>query len=323
MLDISKLQNVKQRGDKIIAACPACRADGSDKKGNHLYYKPGAFFGCAAHQGDSLHRKDIFALVGVIEELTPEEKKQWSRQKRKTEAIEQRKRRRQALDEKVTGEIENVLERKLAPYVDDCWRLELLDTSPIRIDSQEDAPRDLLQFLFKEDDVLWLGSPYDTGKAKHAANFRTCAEWMEVDAADLPPRVAAGTFKAGSISRCSDNVLTSPFIIIESDELIGHKPTTAAEKERNKALGAALIIYAQEKLGLKLRAVIDTGNKSLHAWFDTPPPKDLEIIKRMARGLRIDAGVIDNCQSFPLRMPHCIHEKTNQPARLLYLNPVL
>lgn len=319
MLDISKLNNVKKRGDKIIAACPACRADGRDKKGTHLIIYPSEQYGCAANQGDDIHRKEIFAHAGIVTERTPEEKKEWARQQRKQEAIEKRRRRREKIDADITQQISDVLESKLAPYIDDCWRLELLDTSPIRFYEPDDTPKDLVQFLFNSSDVLWLGGQYDTGKPKHAANFKTCAEWVKCET--LPTRVAAGTFKAGSISRCNNNVLTSPFIIIESDDLIGHKPTTPEGKERNKQLGAALIRYAQECLGLTLRAVIDTGNKSLHAWFDKPPESDLRAIKRMADGLRIDTGVIDNCQSSPLRMPHCIHEVTKQMARLLYLNP--
>ena len=75
MLDSSKLENVKTRENKTIAACPACRAAGDDNKGEHLVIYSNGKFGCIAHEGDSLHRKDIFSLVGIPDKpVTPSPK---------------------------------------------------------------------------------------------------------------------------------------------------------------------------------------------------------------------------------------------------------
>ena len=64
-LDIARLENVKRREDgTIIAACPACRASGFDKSGDHLRIDPAGKFGCAANSGDGDHRKEIFRLAG-------------------------------------------------------------------------------------------------------------------------------------------------------------------------------------------------------------------------------------------------------------------
>jgi hypothetical protein len=252
-------------------------------------------------------------------ELSKREKSAWAKRKHEAAIAELRHNKREHVKQEITESIQNQLEDRLAPYVTENWQLDLLDVSPIRFDDPDAAPRDLVQMLFKPSDILWLGTPYDSGFPKHATNFRTCSEWCKE--AQLPPRIAAGTFKEGSTSRCKDNVLTSPFIVLESDTLIGYKPQTPSEKERNKQLGAALTIYAQKVLGLHLRAVVDTGNKSLHSWFNRPPCAALDAIKSMAEGLRLDAGVIDSCPFSPLRMPHCIHSESNQQARLLYLNP--
>ena len=253
-------------------------------------------------------------------ELTPLERKQWRDRRRQAEERERKQIQQKSRDKQITSQIKRILESKLAPYISGDWQADLWDTSPIRFDHPEAIPHDFIRTLFKPDDILWLGFPYDTGEAHHAVHFRTCKEWLKLDT--LPPRIAAGTFHQGSISRSLTSVKTAPFIIIESDELIGHKPTTSEGKAENKALSSALIGYAQDRLGLTLRAVIDTGNKSLHAWMDRPPPDALAAIKRMAAGLRIDRAILDHGQAAPLRMPHCIHEKTNQPARLLYLNPI-
>jgi hypothetical protein len=63
-LDISKLENVRTRGDKKIARCPACAEAGHDQKGDHLFINADDGFGCVVYPGDSAHRKQIFALCG-------------------------------------------------------------------------------------------------------------------------------------------------------------------------------------------------------------------------------------------------------------------
>ncbi len=64
-LDLARLENVRERADgSKEAACPACRAAGSDKSGDHLLIKPDGRFGCALHPDDHGHRKQIFDLAG-------------------------------------------------------------------------------------------------------------------------------------------------------------------------------------------------------------------------------------------------------------------
>ena len=65
MLDLTLLQNIRQRGDKWIAKCPACAEVGGDSKGEHLIIYPDNRFGCVANGDDQDHRRDIFRLVGV------------------------------------------------------------------------------------------------------------------------------------------------------------------------------------------------------------------------------------------------------------------
>jgi len=62
-LDLSKLENVKECGGKTIAACPACREVGSDKKGNHLRIWDGGGFNCIVDAGKE-HRWRILQLAG-------------------------------------------------------------------------------------------------------------------------------------------------------------------------------------------------------------------------------------------------------------------
>ena len=64
-LDLTKLESVHRfRSGAIQARCPACAADGRDRKGEHLRIYPDGRFGCAAHPSDSEHRRSIFRLAG-------------------------------------------------------------------------------------------------------------------------------------------------------------------------------------------------------------------------------------------------------------------
>jgi hypothetical protein len=67
-LDISKLQNLRMRGEKRTAQCPACAEAGADQKGEHLMISPQGHFGCVVYPGNGPdakgHRRRIFALCG-------------------------------------------------------------------------------------------------------------------------------------------------------------------------------------------------------------------------------------------------------------------
>ncbi|KXU37858.1 hypothetical protein AXK11_01510 [Cephaloticoccus primus] len=72
-LDLTKLENVRERGACIRAACPACREVGADKKGEHLFICEDGKFGCVANQGEAgrEHRRRIYALAGEKKSRLP------------------------------------------------------------------------------------------------------------------------------------------------------------------------------------------------------------------------------------------------------------
>ena len=65
-LDLSRIENARQRGEKIIARCPACAEHGHDEKGEHLVIMPDGRFGCVTCPGAAgkEHRQRIHALAG-------------------------------------------------------------------------------------------------------------------------------------------------------------------------------------------------------------------------------------------------------------------
>jgi hypothetical protein len=66
-IDLSKLENIKQHGSKIIARCPACAETGNDRKGEHLFIEQSGRFGCVVFPGNDghKHRQRIFELAGI------------------------------------------------------------------------------------------------------------------------------------------------------------------------------------------------------------------------------------------------------------------
>jgi hypothetical protein len=74
IIDLTRLENIRKRGDRIIARCPACAKQNHDEKGDHLVIYPNGAFGCVTCPGATGHdhRKQIIALVGQ-----PEYRQRW------------------------------------------------------------------------------------------------------------------------------------------------------------------------------------------------------------------------------------------------------
>ncbi|MDB4681946.1 CHC2 zinc finger domain-containing protein, partial [Akkermansiaceae bacterium] len=235
--------------------------------------------------------------LGLLPALSPAERKKWARAKQESDRLDLARSKEKEDLQRLTLHQRKTLSEKLAPYMSEDWRADLYHSSPLWTETPEESTLAFLSILFPPEAMIWMGKPYDTGQERHRENFKCTQDWLKETS--LPPRIAAGTFQSNSFSRSKGNLKTSPFVIIESDDLIGHKPTNAGERNTNKALSYALAGYCQQELGLHLRAVIDTGNKSLHLWFDQPPPKALAAVRMLAPGLCIDTGLLDSCATAP------------------------
>ena len=298
------------KGGAWVWHCFPCGRGGSviDLEGYRAGTSPGSY--------ESF--KGVAEVLGITEdrhEGKPFVSDQERLQRLQRANAEEAKRKSQEL---ITQRLDDKLDSFLKPYRRRAWRADLgsgslFDPRPIARD-----PHFFIKSMFHSDQIIWMGETYDSGNDWNKDNFRPCGEWL--NQLSLPPRVAAGTFNAGTISRARDSVLDAPFIVIESDNLIGHKPRNEQEREQNKAESFALFWHCQEVLKLYPRAVIDTGNKSLHLWFDRPEPDELSALIKISQGLRIDTDLLKNCASSPMRLPGTIHEKTDRPAELLFTN---
>lgn len=193
---------------------------------------------------------------------------------------------------------------------------------------------DCILRLFAPEDVIWVGGFVDSisiedlvEKADRLsevrAHFRLRDEWLLEDA--VPARARRGGlrlcpngFKEGAHSRSFESVLHRRFLVIEHDSL-------PMEQQ------GAMLRWMSEKM--KLRAVIYTGGKSYHGWFDCPASeKELENLKTILcgrlgnlgagkrgyiGGMGYDVATFNASQPYPL--PGCPHRKSGKPAELIYL----
>jgi hypothetical protein len=172
--------------------------------------------------------------------------------------------------------------------------------------------------LFHDDDTLWVGQPEDTGHYRNSVNFRRVKELKLLPGGPQGNFTCMSVFRRGSTSRANANVLSTPYLVVEGDQILG-APKTAAEKQHNRDACGAVFRYLQECLGLKLRVVIDSGNKSLHGWFEMPPKNVYDELKIVLPAMGCDRAMFKPSQ--PVRAPGAVRrfeDGTEKYQGLLY-----
>lgn len=201
---------------------------------------------------------------------------------------------------------ENELKKRLAlealkwaraiPH-DYAWtEYDAMDASPTRFETS-DFPDNHLElhlqlFKGKGSGEIWLGKIYDSGKVQKRVNFKPLHGWVDEvinsnKKIPLYPHTSPCLFKPGSFSRCKDNVLSMPFLVIEHDKIA---PTTQL----------AFYRFIRQEFGLRLRALIDTAGKSIHAWWDYPSKEMIEQLTPILSAWGFDLSVTKPSQ--PVRV---------------------
>ena len=312
-LDVTRLEKVRRNpAGKITSRCPACAEEGGDRTGNHLVIFPDEKFACAAHAGDGDHRKRIMALVGIRSEVSfdPEQRRQWWKEKNATQRRSIGKHR---LDHSARHHRRELILQYGWSH-EDVW-----DDSPQRIDCDLVAmdSSHFISSLFQPDDLLWTGEVHQSGSDSHAERWKTCAEWSS---ATIPigPMTTPAVWQPGTISRASNNVVSSPYVVLDFDGFDGIKPVTPDELSHHLLDSLGLIRWLREGMGWQLAAILWTGGKSLHTWFHTPPLEVLNSLLPVAKSLGMDAGLIGRPEH-PCRLPGQIHQKSGKVSRVLWL----
>lgn len=223
--------------------------------------------------------------------VTPEER----------ERIEQA-RRKSRLVARATHALSAILSTNARPPA------EYFDLSPVRLLDDPINDWRLLLSLFAPDDVVWIGGTFDSAAAddptwkieKARQHFRTASDWLKEPCA--PAQLTNPcAFKAGSHSRCNEQVLARRFLVVESDVLT---------KERICA-----VFHWMEQF-CRLRAIVDTAGKSLHGWFDVPPPTVMDELRTILPAIGCDPALFTDAQ--PCRLPGALRDGKFQS--LLYID---
>ena len=105
-----------------------------------------------------------------------------------------------------------------------------------------------------------------------------------------------------TFSRSNDNVLHRRFLVVESDVL-------------SKDQVGAIFGFLRNDVGMPLRAIVDTGGKSLHGWFDFPKRTVFEELQIVLPQLGCDPGLFKPSQ--PCRLPGV--RRGDQYQRLIWI----
>jgi hypothetical protein len=279
---------------KTTGPCAACRELGRDKRGVHLVRFASGKFGCAAFPGDKEHRRRIFELMPELDRGKP----------LSGPCLAPRPRKRKPL------ELLPRIKRDYAATGADLW-----EESPIRCDADLDDAQAFLN-LFSREAVLWIAPDYyASSKPEHARFFRTREDWQRETFNTPGTRICPASFKTGSYSRSGENVAEHHFAVIESDK-IGDGELYADKDEF-----CALVRWLREACGWHLTAVVDSGGKSLHAWFRHPGATDMALLAEHTAALGLDSKFAEPSQ--PWRLPGVKREGSDQRQRLVYLEGIL
>lgn len=176
--------------------------------------------------------------------------------------------------------------------------------SPTPVDAVSGQWRQQLS-LFRPEDVIWIGHEVwetDGESDRFADRFRPAEQWLSLPGPGAPGKfISPATYKPGSFSRCNENVLARPFLVVESDHL---------DKTQ---VGA---VFAWMTQFLRLRAVVDTAGKSLHGWFNYPDPETLQELRIILPELKCDPALFRASQ--PCRLAGALRDRKYQ--RLLYID---
>jgi hypothetical protein len=197
-----------------------------------------------------------------------------------------------SVDDRLVLETVRAMAARFKPELFDVFRWPVEDIvrdSPLHVSERdaEDQFRTWLR-LWPAHCHVWIGDVFSSGKPEHRTHFRPISDWYQIGPV-LGNYTCGSSFKAGSFSRCNENLNGHRFLVVESDTLA-------------KDDVGAVFAYLRRRLRYRLHCIIDTAGKSLHGWFDAPRNKTLET--RLKAGLEAfgcDPKVFTYSQ--PVRVP--------------------
>jgi hypothetical protein len=159
--------------------------------------------------------------------------------------------------------------------------------------------------LFQPQDTLWCGMPFDSGRAFCTKHFKLLEKWQKIGIPKSWSYTTGCVFVSGVFSRCDANVVARKYLVLESD-------TLTQEETR------AVIEWVSFVFELPLRAIVFSGHRSLHAWFDYPGGAWLAEHRADLIAAGFCASTI-NKHSQPIRLGGAVNQKTRKLQEVLFL----
>lgn len=218
---------------------------------------------------------------------------------------------RHALEEKARASLPEILKQFK-------WDVEDIENHEAKL-GRLGPTAHFLQRMFKPDDKIWIGEPEDSGQPSHDNHFRSQEDWIRIgfDHGINYHYTCASTFKFGTYSRANANVLETKYLIVEGDNVLGKKPETDYEKRQNENACGAIFNWLRTSVNLELRAVVASGNKSLHGWYTMPSLEKFEELKIILPQMGCDRAMFKPTQ--PARLPGVVRDNGNE-QKLLWIN---
>jgi hypothetical protein len=305
-LDLDRLEKVRHLPGKIVFRCPGCAAEGGDRSGEHgaLFLSTGKW-SCVR---DDDHTGAIFAAAGIREEIDPEERR---RRWQEDQARRRRERERHRRQEAAKSALPELIQR---------WRwdpVEFWHDSPTHPADAADDPRLFIASLFDPEAIVWTGGVKQSGEM-HADRWRSVSDWFNASTEEVGPMVTPSTWRPETVSRKRENIIEAPFIVLDFDGKPGWKPRDQADLDRHLDESLAITRWLKEDRRWNLAAIVHTGNKSLHCWFDHPGDVLVKSLRQSLETLGIDKSLIGHPEH-PARLPGQAHAKSGIISRVLWL----
>jgi len=188
------------------------------------------------------------------------------------------------------------------------------------------SPLDILERLMrlKEDDLLYIGpGPLVMGDTKTVTEWRLFNLRPYEMVVPNPMRAPRGRNKKGDESiRCNDNACRPEdmrLCVIEPD--ITEDLAAACGASPADVCATILLEMVFSRFPSRVRAVVDSGGKSLHLWFDIAGASRSDVIDyfKQLTPFGIDDAGTRPAQQF--RLPGGFRAQTGRTQSVLYWNP--
>lgn len=190
------------------------------------------------------------------------------------------------------------------------------DTLPLNPMIGAAATLKFLYSLFDQTDRIWIGNPEHSGR-DYWQHFLFPYE-MSATRALLHQGnfISTSTYRDGAVRRIKEEVWERKYFVVEFDKL-------DPDPEENCQKSMSLICWLTQTFGetkdiLNLRALVYSGSKSIHAWFDFPKdPATWDLLRNCLPALGADPAAMRATQ--PVRLPGAYRADKQKHQTLLYL----